>query len=182
VINKARSCNASCVVLAPAGGNTAPVIARLVQADEDSYRQVIHRFNEMGMLRQPFTRWNIRKLANYLAGNPDQTVTVCRERLRQFPAQHEITFQRTKTWKESTDPQRTARYAHWSSLDPTTEITRHSLASCTNTCAVATPTPATPTSWQPNAANAHASAANATPLGPPHNECRLPTRPTLWSR
>ncbi|MEV8512372.1 helix-turn-helix domain-containing protein [Dactylosporangium sp. NPDC051484] len=26
-----------------------PVIARLVQADEDSVRQVIHRFNEMGM-------------------------------------------------------------------------------------------------------------------------------------
>lgn len=37
------------VVLASAGGNSVPVIARLVQADEDSVRQVIHRFNEMGM-------------------------------------------------------------------------------------------------------------------------------------
>ncbi len=37
------------VVLASAGGNTVPAIARLVQADEDSVRQVIHRFNEMGM-------------------------------------------------------------------------------------------------------------------------------------
>ncbi len=38
------------VVLAPAGGNTVPAIARLVQADEDTIRQVIHRFNEMGMV------------------------------------------------------------------------------------------------------------------------------------
>ncbi|MET8307788.1 helix-turn-helix domain-containing protein [Micromonospora sp. NPDC005173] len=37
------------VVLAPAGGNTVSAIARLVQADEDCVRQVIHRFNEMGM-------------------------------------------------------------------------------------------------------------------------------------
>lgn len=37
------------VVLASAGGNTVPAIARLVRADEDTIRQVIHRFNEMGM-------------------------------------------------------------------------------------------------------------------------------------
>ncbi|SCF41924.1 Winged helix-turn helix [Micromonospora matsumotoense] len=37
------------VVLASAGGNTVPAIARLVQADEDTIRQLIHRFNEMGM-------------------------------------------------------------------------------------------------------------------------------------
>jgi transposase len=30
-------------------GNTVPAIARLVQADQDTIRQVIHRFNEMGM-------------------------------------------------------------------------------------------------------------------------------------
>jgi transposase len=90
------------VVLASAGGNTVPVIARLVQGDEDAIRQVIHRFNEVGMasldpqwaggrprligpdeeafivttastrpekLDQPFTRWSIRKLADYLAHN-----------------------------------------------------------------------------------------------------------------
>ena len=132
------------VVLASAGGNSVPVIARLVQADEDSVRGVIHRFNEMGMpsldpqwaggrprqinpddeafivstantrpttLGQPFTRWSIRKLAEYLAGNPDRTVIVGRERLRQFLRKHEITFQRTKTWKESNDPQREAKLA-----------------------------------------------------------------------
>ncbi|WP_043637944.1 helix-turn-helix domain-containing protein, partial [Nonomuraea candida] len=85
--------------LASAGGNTVPVIARLVQADEDTVRDVIHRFNEIGLacldpqwaggrprllspddedfvaqtattrpakLGQPFTRWSIRKLLDYL--------------------------------------------------------------------------------------------------------------------
>lgn len=37
------------VMLASAGGNTVPAVARLVQADEDTIRQVIHRLNEMGM-------------------------------------------------------------------------------------------------------------------------------------
>src|SRR4051812_1049052 len=132
------------VVLASAGGNSVPVIARLVQADEDSVRGVIHRFNELGMpsldpqwaggrprqispddeqfivstahtrptkLGRPFTRWSIRKLADYLLGNPDRTVLVGRERLRQLLRKHEITFQRTKTWKESNDPQREAKLA-----------------------------------------------------------------------
>ena len=132
------------VVLASAGGNSVPVIARLVQADEDSVRQVIHRFNEMGMacldpqwaggrprrissedeafivatantrpakLGRPFTCWSVRKLTEYLAANPDRIVVVGRERLRQLLGKHEITFQRTKTWKESTDPQREAKLA-----------------------------------------------------------------------
>ena len=37
------------VVLASAGGNTVPVIARLVQTSEDRVREVIHNFNKMGM-------------------------------------------------------------------------------------------------------------------------------------
>lgn len=37
------------MLLASAGGSTVPVIARLVQADEDSVRDVIHRFNEIGL-------------------------------------------------------------------------------------------------------------------------------------
>src|SRR3954469_22755981 len=37
------------VVLASAGGNSVPVIARLVAADEDTVREVIHRFNQLGM-------------------------------------------------------------------------------------------------------------------------------------
>ena len=37
------------VILASAGGNTVPVIARLVQTSEDRVREMIHRFNDMGM-------------------------------------------------------------------------------------------------------------------------------------
>jgi transposase len=133
------------VVLASAGGNSVPVIARLVQADEDSVRQVIHRFNEMGLgcldprwaggrprrispddeafivatantrpetLGQPFTRWSVRKLADYLAHNRGlRRLVVSRERLRLFLRKHGLTFQRTKTWKESTDPNRDVKLA-----------------------------------------------------------------------
>ena len=37
------------VILASAGGNAVPVIARLVQTSEDRVREVIHRFNAMGL-------------------------------------------------------------------------------------------------------------------------------------
>jgi transposase len=132
------------VVLASASGNTVPVIARLVAADEDTVREVIHRFNELGMgsldprwaggrprrisaededflvataiarpgkLGQPFTHWSLRKLVGYLADNPRRSVRIGRERARRLLAAHEITFQRTKTWKESPDPQREAKLA-----------------------------------------------------------------------
>jgi transposase len=130
------------VVQASAGGNTVPVIARLVQTSEDRVREMIHRFNEKGMasldpqwaggrprlittddevfivatatarpesLGQPFTRWSLRKLAAYLADNDVRVVAVGRERLRQILDAHDVTFQRTKTWKESNDPQRDAK-------------------------------------------------------------------------
>ncbi|SCG77746.1 IS630 family transposase [Micromonospora inositola] len=133
------------VVLASAGGNTVPAIARLVQADEDSVRQVIHRFNDRGMasldpqwaggrprlispddeafiittattrpeaLGLPFTRWSLRKLADHLVHDRGaRRVQVSRERLRLLLREHGLTFQRTKTWKESTDPDRDAKLA-----------------------------------------------------------------------
>ncbi|CAM5304051.1 Transposase OS=Streptomyces aurantiogriseus OX=66870 GN=GCM10010251_96760 PE=4 SV=1 [Streptomyces aurantiogriseus] len=37
------------MLLASAGGNRVPVIAKLVPADEDTVRDVIHRFNEIGL-------------------------------------------------------------------------------------------------------------------------------------
>lgn len=37
------------MLLAAAGGNRVPVIAELVRADEDTVRDVIHRFNEIGL-------------------------------------------------------------------------------------------------------------------------------------
>jgi transposase len=124
------------IVLASAGGNTVPVIARLVAADEDTVRDVIHRFNQIGLacldprwaggrprllsddqeefvvatattrparLGQPFTRWSIRKLAAYLRQSPGRAIMIGREALRALLARRGITFQRTKTWKESPD-------------------------------------------------------------------------------
>jgi transposase len=60
---------------------------------------------------QPFTRWSLRKLAGYLAGL-GRPVRTGRERLRQVLHERGISFQRTRTWKESTDPDRDAK------LDP----------------------------------------------------------------
>jgi transposase len=130
------------VVQASAGGNTVPVIARLVSTSEDRVREMIHRFNELGMrsldpqwaggrprqitiddemfivatantrpekLDQPFTRWSIRKLVEHLADNDERVVHVGRERCRQILRKHHVTFQRTKTWKESNDPDRDAK-------------------------------------------------------------------------
>jgi transposase len=55
-------------------------------------------------LARPFTHWSVRKLAGYLAENPTRQVKIGRERLRQILRRHGITFQRTRTWKESHDP------------------------------------------------------------------------------
>jgi transposase len=125
------------VVLASAGGNDVATIARLVQTSPDRVREMIHRFNDLGMrsldprwaggrprritttdralivktartrptkLGQPFTRWSVRKLADYLATKRGPKVVIGRERLRQILNAEGITFQRTKTWKESPDP------------------------------------------------------------------------------
>lgn len=130
------------VVHASAGGNTVPAIARLAATSEDRVREMIHRFNELGMrsldpqwaggrprrittddeafivetartrpekLGRPFTRWSIRKLVAYLADNDVRVVVIGRERLRQLLVANDITFQRTKTWKESNDPDRDAK-------------------------------------------------------------------------
>ena len=130
------------VVLASAGGNTVPVIARLVQTSEDRVREVVHNFNKMGMaclgpkwaggrprrittedeafivetakarpekLGRPFTHWSVRKLAQYLATNTVHRVLIGRERLREILAEHGVTFQKAKTWKESNDPDKDAK-------------------------------------------------------------------------
>jgi transposase len=127
------------IIMASSSGTPAPAIARLVAADEDTVRDVIHAFNQKGLaaldpqwaggrprlisdadlevivttatgrpekLGLPFTHWSVRKLAAHLtaAGTP-----VSRERLRQLLHQHGISFQRTRTWKESHDPDKDAK-------------------------------------------------------------------------
>ena len=57
---------------------------------------------------RPFTRWSLRKLAGYLAGL-GRPVRIGRERLRQLLHERGISFQRTRTWKESADPDRDAK-------------------------------------------------------------------------
>lgn len=127
---------------ASVGGNRAPVIAQLVQADEDTVRDVIHRFNEIGLaclgpqrpggrprllkpddedfviqtaitrpakLGQPFTRWSLCKLVAYLWKAHGRIIRIGREALSCLLARHGVTFQRTKTWKESPDLHRDAK-------------------------------------------------------------------------
>ena len=128
------------IIMASASGTPVPAIARLVAADEDTVRDVIHAFNEKGLaaldpqwaggrprlisdddievivtaattrpekLGLPFTHWSLRKLAAYLARR--RTVRIGRERLRQILHEREISFQRTRTWKESADPDKDAK-------------------------------------------------------------------------
>ena len=60
-------------------------------------------------LGQPFTRWSIRKLAAYLRRIHGRVIRIGREALRCLLLRRGITFQRTKAWKESPDPERDAK-------------------------------------------------------------------------
>jgi len=75
---------------------------RITTDDEDFIVETAnHRPEALG---RPFTRWSIRRLVDHFADNEHRIVDVERERLRQILAAHDITFQRTETWKESNDP------------------------------------------------------------------------------
>jgi transposase len=144
------------IIMASASGTPVPAIARLVAADEDTVRDVVHLFNQKGLgaldpqwaggrprlisdddieiivtaattrpekLGLPFTHWSLRKLAAYLTGAP-HPVAIGRERLRQLLHDRGISFQRTRTWKESTDPQREAK------LDRIEYVTAHFADRC----------------------------------------------------
>jgi transposase len=76
---------------------------RQITADDEAYIVATARTRPT-KLGRPFTRWSIRKLADHLAGHAERTVRIGRERLRQILHDHHITFQRTRTWKTSNDP------------------------------------------------------------------------------
>ncbi|MET7770932.1 IS630 family transposase [Nocardia sp. NPDC005366] len=130
------------IIMASSSGTSVAAIARLVAADEDTVRDVIHVFNAKGLaaldprwaggrprlitdedidyiietattrpakLGRPFTRWSLRKLCGYLIDNSVRVVCIGRERLRQILADRGISFQRTRTWKESKDPDKEAK-------------------------------------------------------------------------
>jgi transposase len=138
------------IILASSAGTPVPAIARLVAADEDTVRDVIHAFNARGLdaldprwaggrprlisdddvefivataKTRPeahglaFTHWSARKLVAHLAHcdhrcpHPGRghRVVIGRERLRQLLREHGVSFQRTRTWKESNDPDKDAK-------------------------------------------------------------------------
>ena len=106
----------------------------------------------------------MRKLADYLAANSHRRVVIGRERLRQILREHEISFQRTRTWKESTDPDWDAK------LDRIEEVTSQFPDRCS---------PSTSSGrWRSGPATARLGAASAAgPAAgdlPPH-----PRRPLL---
>ena len=127
------------MIMASASGTPVPAIARLVAADEDTVRDVVHAFNAKGLaaldpqwaggrprlisdadiefivttattrpekLGLPFTHWSLRKLAAHL---DSRGTRIGRERLRQILHERGISFQRTRTWKESRDPDKEAK-------------------------------------------------------------------------
>ncbi len=78
----------------------AGVRSRRITTDEEVF--IVETANQ----RPPrhwaaFTRWSIHKLVEYLANSEQRVVDIGRKRLRQMLADHDITFQRTKTWKGS---------------------------------------------------------------------------------
>ena len=128
------------IIMASASGTPVPAIARLVAADEDTVRDVIHAFNEKGLAAldpqwaggrprlisdddvefivtaatTARISWACRSRTGACASSPPtwpeptRTVRTGRERLRQI-LHRGISFQRTRTWKESTDPDKDAK-------------------------------------------------------------------------
>lgn len=113
---------------------SVPQIARMWMTDESHVRRVIHEFNEQGFeslrprfgggrprristddeqrivaiagarpdtLGVPYTRWSLAKLSRYLAG---QEIEVSPAHLGRILARNGISLQRTRSWKQSPDP------------------------------------------------------------------------------
>ena len=113
---------------------SAPQIARMWMTDESHVRKVIHEFNKHGFdslrprfgggrprristddeqrivaiagarpdtLGVPYTRWSLAKLSRYLA---EQEIEVSPAHLGRILARNGISLQRTRSWKQSPDP------------------------------------------------------------------------------
>lgn len=120
---------------------SAPEIARMLLTDESHVRKVIHDFNRHGFvslrprlgggrprristddeagivavagarpdsLGVPYTRWSLAKLSGYLAG---QGIMVSPAHLGRILARNGISLQRTRSWKQSPDPDYQAKAA-----------------------------------------------------------------------
>jgi transposase len=120
---------------------SAPEIARMLLTDESHVRKVIHDFNRYGFeslrprfrggrprristddesrivavagarpdtLGVPCTRWSLAKLSRYLVG---QGLAVSPAQLGRILARNGISLQRTRSWKQSPDPEYAAKAA-----------------------------------------------------------------------
>lgn len=129
------------ILLASATEMSAREIAELWLTDESHVRKVIHDFNEHGFaslrprfgggrprrissedearivslagarpetLGVPLTRWSLAKLAEYLRG---REISVSPAHLGRILARHGLSFQRTRSWKASPDPEYEAKAA-----------------------------------------------------------------------
>lgn len=56
-----------------------------------------------GVMGLPFTRWSLAKLREHLMSR-GIVKAISRERLRQILKEAKVSYQRTRTWKESNDP------------------------------------------------------------------------------
>ncbi len=129
------------ILLASATLMSPPEIARMLMSDESHVRKVIHDFNERGFdslrprfgggrprristddeerivavagarpdsLGVPLTRWSLRRLSCYLRG---QGIVVSPAQLGRLLARAGLSFQRTRSWKASPDPDYEAKAA-----------------------------------------------------------------------
>ena len=123
------------IVLASATGLSAAQVARALLTDESHVREVIHAFNERGfdsltpnwrggrprrltdetrarivavagarpdLQGVPLTRWSLRRLARHLAC---EGISVSPAQLGRLLAEAGLSFQRTRSWKASPDPE-----------------------------------------------------------------------------
>ncbi|GHC84438.1 hypothetical protein GCM10010349_69470 [Streptomyces flavofungini] len=98
VIHRFNETGLSCPGPRWAGGRP-----RLLNRDDEGF-VVATATTRPTALGKPFTRWSIRKLADHLRRSVTQPVWIGREALCCLLARRGISFQRTKTWKESPDP------------------------------------------------------------------------------
>lgn len=122
------------MALASMQGRSVPEIAQMFAAKQETVRELIKAFNDRGFaaldpkarrgstpkigptireqiaraaksdparLGCPFTVWSLTKLRDYLA---EHYIRVSHETIRQVLRQARISFQNTKTWKHSSDP------------------------------------------------------------------------------
>ncbi len=129
------------ILLASATEMSAPEIAEMWLTDESQVRKVIHEFNRHGFaslrprfrggrprristddeqrivavagarpdtLGVPLTRWSLAKLSEHLRG---EGIMVSAAQLARILAEAGLSFQRTRSWKASPDPDYAARAA-----------------------------------------------------------------------